>query len=178
MVKKVNPVWMIDSGSFENMTPDITDFSSFKKLENPMPIVGEGGGKLQALGIGEVTLASNIHGIDRDVIFKNVLYVPAVSTRLLSTAKLGEFRFDVVFSYLLKTCIIFNDSKIPVLCFSLNQESQKFWLTESCVRFRNSDIPLLRFTPSFKWLSTPVFLASLPFFFIGLYVCIKEIFVL
>ena len=74
--------WLLDSGASRHFTYDINDFVEYKPI-TPMPLL-TANGKAEAIGQGTVILVLN----DRAIRINGVLYVPDLTTRLLS---LGQF---------------------------------------------------------------------------------------
>ena len=74
--------WLLDSGASRHFTYDINDFVEYKSI-TPMPLL-TANGKAEAIGQGTVILVLN----DRAIRINGVLYVPDLTTRLLS---LGQF---------------------------------------------------------------------------------------
>ena len=74
--------WLLDSGASRHFTYDIDDFVEYKPI-TPMPLL-TANGRAQAIGQGTVILVLN----DRAIRINGVLYVPGLTTRLLS---LGQF---------------------------------------------------------------------------------------
>ena len=74
--------WLLDSGASRHFTYDINDFVEYKSI-TPMPLL-TANGRAEAIGQGTVILVLN----DRAIRINGVLYVPDLTTRLLS---LGQF---------------------------------------------------------------------------------------
>ena len=74
--------WLLDSGASRHFTYDINDFMEYKSMK-PMPLL-TANGRAGAIGQGTVILTLK----DRAIRINGVLYVPDLTTRLLS---LGQF---------------------------------------------------------------------------------------
>ena len=74
--------WLLDSGASRHFTYDINDFVEYKTI-TPMPLL-TANGRAEAIGQGTVILVLN----DKAIRINGVLYVPDLTTRLLS---LGQF---------------------------------------------------------------------------------------
>ncbi len=85
--KEGNKMWLIDSGCNKHMSPHIEDFDN---LKNANIICRFGNkGEITAKGVGDVIIyAREESGKSCKIQLKNVLYVPGLSNRLISTGQL------------------------------------------------------------------------------------------
>jgi transposase InsO family protein len=84
--------WLIDSGCSIHMTYDRTAFSTLKPLMDPVDILVGNNGFIEATALGEVPL-NTPHG---PIILEEVLYVPELSSNLISYTKLMKRGFTLV----------------------------------------------------------------------------------
>lgn len=91
-------MFYIDSGCTDHLVNDKNYFSSFKTLESPINIaVAKDGHYLQAVGIGNLNVLSNINNKQIKCNIQNVLYVPHLRKNLLSVKRLEMSNIKVVF---------------------------------------------------------------------------------
>lgn len=76
--------FFLDTGATTHITPEHNDFAQFLMI-NPQPIKGIGGSVILAIGIGSIKLKI---AKENHITFKNVLYVPTATIRLISIKSL------------------------------------------------------------------------------------------
>lgn len=88
--------WIIDSGASAHMSPR-DDWLVDKKADNK-EVVTANNHKIPSKLLGNVELNLNFDGVDTDVVISDVLYVPDLSSNLLSVNKLVDRGFITLFS--------------------------------------------------------------------------------
>ena len=96
--------WIIDSGASSHMSFKKEDFVNYKELETPIQVQVGNGGKLQAIGNGDVPVYVN--GKTNSCIIKDVLYVPGLVHKLLSVKQMTSTKKEILFNE--NNCIIKN----------------------------------------------------------------------
>lgn len=77
--------WWFDSGCSEHMSNDPSSFISYKKLDVPKQVRFGNNDTAAGIGVGDIMATSTLsNGSTRNLIIKNVLYVPKVFKKLLS----------------------------------------------------------------------------------------------
>lgn len=91
--------WYCDSGATTHISPDLFQFESFESFQEPEKIsLGRKGAVMFAIGKGHVRVHTKIDGNPRDIILKNVLYVPEASANLLSVKAVAGSGHSTTFS--------------------------------------------------------------------------------
>ena len=92
-----NP-WMLDSGCSDHMTPFRSDFIQYESIPNPRNVtLGDSKSTIQYLGIGKVKGLVEINGNRREIVIDNVLHVPKLRDRFISTRRLDQKGFATLF---------------------------------------------------------------------------------
>lgn len=76
--------WIIDFGATHHMTPDRSNFNSYKKLDQPVRVRF---GKSQmglGIGIGQLKLVANVGSRVKYILLGNVIHVPQMGRKLIS----------------------------------------------------------------------------------------------
>jgi len=80
--------WLVNTGADEHGTNDLTRFTSFNHIED-LPIIAITDGPVRPLGIGDVVIKVLLStGKTRDILLKNVLYMPNLPYNLFLGKKL------------------------------------------------------------------------------------------
>jgi len=102
--------WVIDSGATNHMSREKSDFAKFSECSSQIAVANDS--KIISEGAGDVKLDISVNGYDEDVIVKDVMYVPDLSSNLLSVSKITEKDLVVVFDD--KNCKVYNKSNFKV----------------------------------------------------------------
>jgi hypothetical protein len=86
--------WCIDSGATNHLYSNQVQFSTFRMLENPIPVYMSDGKPIKATGIGIVTLRINSSNPLR---LTTVLYIPDIKHNLLAVNCLDR-SYKIVFN--------------------------------------------------------------------------------
>lgn len=98
--------WYLDSGASAHMCNNIKWFNNIVKCKKTVDAAD--GNPMECLGVGEVHIPMK----NRTQIVNNTLYVPSLSTNLISVSKLSEKRFKTIFSD--DKCKVFHNGKLIV----------------------------------------------------------------
>lgn len=79
--------WILDSGATNHMTPQRQVFSTYESIDGKKIFMGDNG-CVEAIGIGNVVVQSEVDGHERKITMRNVLHVPKLHSNLLSVSKL------------------------------------------------------------------------------------------
>jgi hypothetical protein len=92
-------LWMIDSGCTEYITPYASDFYAYAPLkrEEYVKLVNQTT-TLPILGRGEIRGHTTVDGRQVETILQNVLHVPGIGKRFISTRHLDQRGFSVAHS--------------------------------------------------------------------------------
>ena len=82
--------FIIDSGASAHMCHDRSYYTSYQKLDHPKHIWIADDCTIDAVGIGNIKIRTQLHGQSTSSIIKGVLHLPELSMSLLSTAKLAD----------------------------------------------------------------------------------------
>ena len=94
--KDVN-AWIVDSGASQHMTNDSSCLQNFKVLETPIRIEIGDGRTLFATGLGDTDLTVSISGVDKNCCMKDILFVPDLSSNLISVSQVTKKGINVNF---------------------------------------------------------------------------------
>ena len=94
-----NLTFCVDSGCTNHLMNDMTCFYELLMLEKPIRIaVAKTNHYMEAIGVGNIRVTSNVHNRDVKCNIRNVLYVPSLRRNLLSVKMLEMANIKVVFS--------------------------------------------------------------------------------
>ena len=81
-------VWLLDSAAFPSMTPFLCDFDegTLRVLSSPVIVEAAGGESIEATHSGSAVIRTTVDERNCDVTVENVLFVPKLVFRLLSTS--------------------------------------------------------------------------------------------
>lgn len=109
--------WILDSGASTHMCYDRVHMTNFReaKVKNVTTANKE---KVPVLGEGNILMQYSAQGEKRQVILKNVLYVPKITTNLLSVSAIAKKGGKVFFSG--STCHVYNRNDVKILVGQLS----------------------------------------------------------
>ena len=81
-------IWLLDSAAFPSMTPFESDFESdtLRQLARPVLVEAAGGHSIRATHVGTALIETTVDGQPQTVTVEDVLLVPSLVFRLLSTS--------------------------------------------------------------------------------------------
>ena len=119
--------WIVDSGSTRHVTPFKFLFESLSPLPNPTTVTFGNGEAAPAAGQGNIILHVTVHGEQRSVLLKNVLWVPGAAHNLLSVQQAtSQGRAQACFSG--QQCVLSAQGR-PIIVAHEADKSQVFCLT-------------------------------------------------
>ena len=90
--------WIVDSGCSKHMSNVVSDFVEYKKFCSPLDVLLADKSVSKAVGIGSVkVLIRNARDEDVCVEFRNVLYVPLLTKRLVSISQMTQKGAEITF---------------------------------------------------------------------------------
>jgi hypothetical protein len=105
--------WLIDSGASRTMCSHRSWFTSFSPLSNHTKVVLGDDSSIPAIGTGRIRVCMHAGGKWITSVLQDVLYVPELSTNLLSVSHLARCGAKVHFVG--KTCRVYDKTKTLIL---------------------------------------------------------------
>lgn len=88
----------VDSGCTDHLVKDKRYFHELLMLNKPIMIaVAQKNNHIEAIGIGNIKVISNVFGKDLECTIQNVLYVPNLKRNLLSVKRLEMANIKIIF---------------------------------------------------------------------------------
>ena len=116
--------WMLDSGATDHYTPERSDFSEYEHFKHSRPIEVGNGKTIDAIGIGTVEMQIRVNNDMQEADIQNVLHVPSMNKRLLSTAQLAKGGINT--EYKANTAMLKNAQE-EILAYGY-QRGRQYWL--------------------------------------------------
>jgi hypothetical protein len=118
--------WLIDSGALCTMCLHRSWFTSFSPLSNHTKVVLSDDSSIPAIGTGRVCIRMHAGGKWIMSILQDVLYVPELSTNLLSVSHLACHSAEVHFVG--ETCRVYDKAKMLILEGQLCNDLYIMWM--------------------------------------------------
>ncbi|HEV7738391.1 MAG TPA: DDE-type integrase/transposase/recombinase, partial [Chlamydiales bacterium] len=130
--------WMLDSGCFDHITSNMSDFSHYTSTSRPSYItLADKKTKIEYRGYGTVIGMTKVDGQERKIILQQVLYCPTLEGRFLSLTSLTEKDITLTFQRTKAALIL----KGQVTAYA-HQHNRQWW------------VPLSMATPSINSMSS------------------------
>ena len=92
--------WMLDSGCSDHITHDISDFHEYRRLPTSRTIcLADGNTHISYIGIGTVTATTQVKGVEKHIVLRDVIHSPELGGRFISIRKIGEKGISTTFIY-------------------------------------------------------------------------------
>ena len=118
-------IWMLDSSCSDHITHEISDFHEYRPLTMPRTIcLADENTRISYIGIGTVAATTQIKGVEKHIILRDVIHSPDLGGRFISIRKIGEKGISTTFIYNKATL-----SKDGIDLAEGQTFGQQYWLT-------------------------------------------------
>ena len=122
--------WHVDSGATSHMTISKEIFSEFDPSVKGHVLLAEENTTSEVKGMGSAVIKCIVDGQIREIPVQNVLYVPSLSSNLLSVKRLTKDGYSVNFQH--DSCKVIKDGKVQAIA-RLEQNIQGLYKVETDV---------------------------------------------